>query len=125
MTKHLAIFSQEHVLGLFDGTKTIEVRVSQKRIPPFGVVSIGDLVYIKPTGKEIIGQFKIKKIVSFEGISSEDWKVIESIYNQKLDLKNKQGIKYLTLIFIDQVEKFITPPIKIKKSDQRGWVILN
>ncbi|MBI3486085.1 hypothetical protein HY025_04050 [Candidatus Daviesbacteria bacterium] len=125
MRKHLAIFSLTHTEQVLNGTKVIELRASQKRIPPFSVVNIGDLVYIKPTGKEIIGQFKIKKIISFEGIIKEDWKIIESIYNEKLDLKNKEQIKYLTLIFIDQVEKFITPPVKIQKSDQRGWMVLN
>lgn len=123
MKKHLAVFSKEHIEEIFSGTKAVEVRLSQKRIPPFGAVKIGDLVYIKPAGREIAGQFIVKKVISIEGIDEKDFELIRQI--AKVSLPQKNNLNYATIIFVDQIEKFITPPIRIKKGDQRGWVVLH
>lgn len=124
MKKHLAIFSKEHIIEVFSGKKELEIRVSQKRIAPFGVVNVGDLVYIKPSGDDVLGQFTVKKVISFEGIEESDWKVLKNIYTKDFKLKYKKNIKFITLIFMDQIEKFITSPIKVTKGDSRAWVVL-
>ena len=130
MKKHLAIFSQEFVDRVFSGKKTIESRFSQKKIAPFGVISPGDTVYIKPSGKEIVGQFKVKKVVSFEGLDEEDMQTIQKLYGKKINapaeyFTDRKSSNYATIIFIGNLEKFITPPIRIRKSDLRGWVVLD
>lgn len=122
--KHLAIFSKDHIKDIFSGKKNIELRMSNKKIAPFGKVSIGDLVYIKPPGEDIVGQFIVKKVISIEGLEEEDWKLIDTRYSKKMSGEKKSSAKYATIIFIDQVEQFITAPVKIKKSDLRGWVVL-
>lgn len=134
MHKHLAIFSEDAVKAILNGTKTIESRFSQKRISPFGQVTVGDIVYIKPSGRDIVGQFKVKKVISFEGLEEKDWELIRSEFGKQISLgsleKNDEFFanhftsNYCTLLFIDKVEQFITAPIRIKKSDQRGWVML-
>ncbi len=134
MKKHLAIFSPEAVKQIFSGSKTIETRFSLKRIAPFGEVNVGDLVYIKPIGKEIAGQFLVKKVISVEGLGEEDLKIIWDSYGKeisfgddKLDqlyFENKIKSNYGTIIFLTKVEQFLTSPIKIEKKDHRGWVVL-
>lgn len=134
MKKHLAIFTKDTIDRIFAGQKTVEIRFSQKRIAPFGVVNIGDLVYIKPPGQEIVGQFLIKQVISFEGLAKEEWQMFKQNYGQKLSFgsqakmleffEKRKLAKFATLIFMDQVEQFITSPVKIKKSDLRGWMIL-
>ncbi len=134
MKKHLAIFTKDAIDRIFAGLKTVEIRFSQKRIPPFGVVNIGDLVYIKPPGQEIVGQFLIKQVISFEGLGKDEWQMFKQNYGQKLSFgsqtkmqeffEKRKLAKFATLIFMDQVEQFITSPVKIKKSDLRGWMIL-
>src|SRR5438105_3894916 len=114
MRKHLAIFAPEVVKEIFSGKKIIETRFSQKRIAPFGEVSVGDVVYIKPAGDEIKGQFLVKKVIFFEGLDAKDWQLIQKNYiltSQDLVLR-AQNARYGTVIFIDRVEKFITPPVK-------------
>ena len=37
----------------------------------------------------------------------------------------KSNAKYGTLIFIGEVDHFLTTPIKIPKKDLRGWVVLS
>lgn len=134
MKKHLAILSKEAVKRIFEGKKTIETRFSKSQIPPFGIVSSGDLVYLKPPGEEIKGRFLVKKVIFFENLSDEDWVLIRSNYGERISLgslkldnsyfKNHENARFGTLIFIDRVEQFLTSPIKITKKDLRGWVVL-
>ncbi len=134
MRKHVAIFSPQAVKAVFTGKKTIESRFSQKKIPPFGHISVGDLVYIKPAGKEIKGQFLVKKVISFEGLDETDWEVIKKQYKKKLILGTKEETekfleghakaKYGTIMFIGRVEQFIVSPVKFSKKDLRGWIVL-
>lgn len=134
MRKHLAIFSPEAITQILAGKKTIETRFSQKKIAPFGVVGRGDLVYIKPPGKDIIGRFRVKKVISIEGVDKEDFLEIQSKYGSLVSLgeqtldkqffSSRSGANYCTIIFIGNIEQFITSPIKIEKSDLRGWMVL-
>ena len=130
MTKHLAIFKGEGADLILTGKKTIESRFSQRRDPPFGQVASGDLVYIKPSGKEIIGQFRVKKVIFFDGLELGDIGEIKEKYGIELAVdetywSNKTYAKYATLIFIGDSSRFITSPVKIPKKDLRGWVVLN
>lgn len=116
------------------GKKTIETRFSKHKIPPFGAVSVGDLVYMKAPGEEIIGQFRVKKVFNFEGLTEKDMEKIFADFGDKISVGNseedkkyfteKKNSSYGTLIFISESERFITSPIKIKKNDQRGWLVL-
>lgn len=121
MRKHLAVFSKLTVEEIFSSHRQVLVWFSQKRIAPFGLVRAGDLVFIKPSGEEITGQFLVKKIVYLEGLDEESWKIINPLIAQDQIHKD---IKYATILWIDRVEKFITSPIKLLKSDQRRWVRL-
>lgn len=122
----------EAILG---GKKTVETRFSQHKIAPFGVVFKGDLVYLKPPGEEVIGQFRVKKVFFFDGLTKEDIDGIFEKFGKQIKMgnkeednkyqENKKSSNYGTLIFIGDSERFITSPIKIKKSDQRGWMVLN
>ncbi len=129
MKKHLAIFSNGLGEMILSGQKTVESRFSKTKMPPFGEVSAGDLVYIKPTGQDLIGQFKVKKVIFYDGMDVTDLKDIQERYGQEIAAdksfwQKHQGAKFGTLIFIGQTTKFLTSPIKITKKDQRGWVVL-
>ncbi len=132
--KHLAIMHRPVIEAILSGKKTIESRFSKHRIAPFGQVNKGDLVYMKAPGEEIIGQFKVRKVYSFEGVTKEDITHIFEQYgaqinsgDQSIDAqyqKVKAVSSYVTLIYIGNAERFITSPIKVTKSDQRGWLVL-
>ncbi|OGE30380.1 hypothetical protein A2631_01245 [Candidatus Daviesbacteria bacterium RIFCSPHIGHO2_01_FULL_44_29] len=134
MRRHLAIFTPQAVKEIFAGRKTIETRFSNKRLVPFGQVSKGDVVFIKPSGQEISGQFIVKKVLFFEGLDQTDFEIIKKAYGKDLSFgsmeqdvsyfKNKESAQFGTVIFIDRVERFITSPLKVPKSNRRGWVVL-
>lgn len=128
--KHLAIFSKTSAQEILSGKKKVEVRFSKSKIAPFGEVSAGDLVYIKPMGGEPIGQFKIEKVIFYDGMNDFDIDQIKNTFGQAVnekDLfwKSKLGSKYGTLIFIGECIPFLTSPIKIKKKEKKAWVLLN
>ncbi len=135
MIKHLAIFTKPAITQIFSGQKTIESRFSKKRIAPFGQISAGDTVFMKLSGKDICGQFTVKKVLSFDNLDREDWQLIKtnfwpqiSLGEESLDktfLKDHQTAKFATLIYIEQVEQLITSPFTYRKSDRRGWVVLD
>ncbi|MDO8638965.1 MAG: hypothetical protein Q7R43_05290 [Candidatus Daviesbacteria bacterium] len=129
MKKHLAIMDKLTIDAILSGTKIIETRFSLHKIAPFGVISSGDLVYLKPPGEEIIGQFRVKKVFFFDGLSQNDFLDLKRRYEKEINAdetywNHKKDCKFGTLIFIAESERFITSPIKIKKSDQRGWMVI-
>ncbi|MDD5147515.1 MAG: hypothetical protein PHV63_03165 [Candidatus Daviesbacteria bacterium] len=129
MKKHLAIFKGKAGELILSGQKRVESRFSKVKTVPFGMISSGDLVYIKPSGKEIIGEFRVKKVIFFDGISPEDIARIRKEYEKDLVADkaywiNKTNSKYGTLIFIGDSSRFITSPVKFPKKDLRGWVVL-
>ena len=128
--KHLAKFNNNEAEKILAGKKNIESRFSKTKIGPFGAISSGDLVYIKTSGRDIIGQFRVKKVIFFEGFNREDLIEIKARYKDELNVeenywKDKEYARYLTLIFIGNSSRFITSPIKAPKKDLRDWVTLN
>ncbi len=134
MTRHLAIMKPATIQAILSGGKTIESRFSQARIAPFGVIDPGDLVYMKEPGGEIIGQFRVKKVFTYQGLTPEDIDQIIDQYGSQIDSgqpaedqrywRSKRQSRYGTLIFISAAERLITSPIRFTKSDQRGWMVL-
>ena len=130
MKKHLAIFRGNGGELILSGQKNIESRFSRAKIAPFGVVSNRDLVYIKPSGRDIIGQFRVKKVIFYNGLEVEDVREIKERYGERIDMEDsywekKLNSKYGTLIFIGESSRFITAPVKISKKDLRAWVVLD
>lgn len=129
MRKHLAIFTKGVGEKILSGEKIMESRFSRVKNPPFGAISSGDLVYIKPSGEDIIGQFRVQKVFFFDNLDQSDLKNLEKHYGKQLAIdkaywSNKSNSKYGTLIFIGEVDPFITSPVKFPKKDLRGWVVL-
>ena len=127
--KHLAIFKGDGGELILSGKKTIESRFSKRRDPPFGQVSAGDLVYIKPSGKDIIGQFRVKKVIFYDGLTDEDLEYIKKRYSKKMAVdrsywERKKDSAFGTIIFISQSFRYIISPFKLAKRDLRGWVVL-
>lgn len=135
MHKHLAIMYQSTIEAILSGKKTVETRFSKNKIVPYCQVSAGDIIYMKLPGGEIVGQCRVRKVFYFEGLTPADIDKIFKDYSKEISVGNKkEDEKYRlekrssvfgTLIFISESERFITSPIKIKKKDLRGWMVLS
>ncbi len=135
MKKHLAIFSPQIIEALFAGKKTIDSRLSKNRIAPYLQISAGDIVYVKPPGGDVTGQFIVRKVMFLEGFNKEEFDVLMKEQWEKIGWGNEKDEKrfleekreesrYITLIWIDALERFLTPPVRIRKTDNRAWVVL-
>lgn len=123
--KHLTIFKGDAAEKILFGQKTVECRLSKSKIPPFGVVSAGDLVYIKVYGGEIIGQFRVQKVIFFDGLDINDLRYLSNLSDLGEFWEGNKVSRYGTLIFIGSSIRFITSPIKLKKKDlKKSWVVL-
>src|SRR3989338_6120854 len=123
--KHLAIFKGQGAEKILSGEKTIESRFASRRIAPFGLISSGDLVYIKPSGGEIIGQFRVKKVITFDGLDIKDIQEIKERFGKGLSVdesywQGKEDCRFGTIVFIGTSSRFLTSPIKLVKKDLRG-----
>ena len=125
----MGIFDSVLAGKILSGEKIIDARFSKSKIAPFGQISVGDLVYVKPSGKDIIGQFRVKKVLSFEGLEEREIREIREKHGEAIQASEafwgeKGDSKFGTLIFIERVVPLITSPITLGKKDMRGWVVL-
>lgn len=130
MRKHLAVFAGSASADILQGRKKIDCRLSKIRIPPFGQVSTGDLVFIKPSGKPIVGQFAVEKVVFIDSPNEEEWSwirkdLLSDLAVSEKFLQDRVDCRYLSLIWIGPVASFLTPPANIAKRDLRPWVVLS
>ena len=128
MAKHLAVFDSEAAKAIFDGKKKIEGRFSQIRIAPFLAVLAGDIVYIKISGEEIVGQFIVDRVFYFDHPRREELEDIKKKYGKMLGLsenfwRRREKVNYVSLMFIRSVSKLLIAP-EIPKRDLRPWVVL-
>ncbi|MEO0512457.1 MAG: ASCH domain-containing protein [Planctomycetota bacterium] len=67
--EHIAILDPLYVALIVDGTKTIEARLLPDRRAPFGRVTAGDTVYLKPTGQAIAAVADVRWIRQHENLT--------------------------------------------------------
>ena len=128
MVKQLAILKKDAALAIFDGRKKIEGRFSKIKIDPFNKVSRGDVVLMKLPGEDIIGQFIVDRVISYDHPTEFEFSDLKKKYQSELALnsdfwREREKINYITLMFIKSASKFIVPP-QIAKRDLRPWVVL-
>ena len=125
--QHIAILKQPFFDMVLSGEKTIESRWSMVKVAPYKKVSVGDKILLKETGKDVTAIANVKKVQFYE-LTPEIVEDIRIKYGKQIgtdkfeDWKSTLQKKYCTLIWIDEV----TPvaPIKVKRSNGAGWIVL-
>jgi hypothetical protein len=128
MAKHLAIFTLEATKDILSGKKRVDGRFSKIKIAPYGKVSAGDIVLMKVSGEEIVGQFKVDRAIYFDHPQKKEAETLINIYVKELAMPESfwlqhEQINFITLIFIKEVTKFLVVP-EVPKKDLRPWVLL-
>ena len=126
--KHIAVFDKETIQKIFTGRKTLEIRLSQKKVVPFEKVSAGDDVFIKESGGPVRGKFRAGKVEFFRNFDKKGLLRLKSTFGDKLAVdsgfwQKRMKSRFATLISIKSTEKF-PRGLKMSKSDRRPWVIL-
>lgn len=128
--KHLVVYKNELAESILKGEVKVDIRLSKTKSIPFGVVSSNDIVLVKPIGKQIIGQFRVKKVITIDGVTKEDLIELKRSYNDPVvqlygNMDSGKQAKYATIIFIAETSRFITSPFKMpKKRLRKVWEVL-
>ena len=125
--QHIAILKQPFFDMVLSGEKTIESRWSMVKVAPYKKVSVGDKILLKETGKDVTATVNVRKVQFYE-LTPEIVEDIRIKYGKQIgtdkfeDWKSTLQKKYCTLIWLDEV----TPvaPIKVKRSNGAGWIVL-
>lgn len=125
--EHIAILKQPFFNMVLSGEKTIESRWSQNKCAPFNKVSVGDTIYLKQTGCDVTAVAKVKD-VKYYNLTPEMVEQIRIKYGKAIgtdkfaDWQSTLNKKYCTLIWICDVKQIT--PIKVKRSNGAGWIVL-
>ncbi len=131
---HLAILEKKRKLleKILSGEKTIESRWYKMRRDPWGKIKANDTVFFKDSGDPVTVKATVEKVLFFSDITKEKYQDILEKYADAICLQDrniddylKQGFKYVTLVFLKDVEKI--QPFKINKKGyglMSAWITL-
>lgn len=125
--QHIAILKQPFFNMVLNGEKTIESRWSIHKVAPFDKVSIGDEILLKETGKDVTATAKVKD-VKYLKLTPQIVEDIRIKYSKEIGtdkFKDWQATlqkNYCTLIWLSDVTKI--EPIKVRRSNGAGWIVL-
>lgn len=128
MKKHIAIFVGNTIEDILSGRKTIETRFSKVASMPYLKIIKGDIVFLKQSSGDILGQFEVDNVLFFDKLTKRDVDVLKHQYENNILADDKYwqkayNSKFASVIFIKKVERYLAP-IKFKKHDRRAWLIL-
>ncbi len=129
MARHLAFFSDRATIEkIFRREKTVEVRFSVAKLAPYGQIKKGDEIFLKVAGGKILGRVEVDNVLFYENLTSETVGKLRREYEKEAGMpanfwvQNSKS-RYVSLIFLKNPERFLAP-LKSKKRDRRGWVVL-
>jgi ASC-1-like (ASCH) protein len=128
MQHHLAILYPTYIQMIAEGVKTIECRLSRYRIPPFGDVSAGDIVWLKESCGPVRLVAEVAKVRSRVVKSVADLEHLRKTFNDRVRAepdfwRAKRDVAYCTLIWLGDVQA--VEPFRVNKTDRRAWVVLD
>ncbi|MGB3508018.1 MAG: ASCH domain-containing protein [Microcoleaceae cyanobacterium] len=121
---HIAILQKHYLELVLLGQKTIESRLSKRKIAPYQKVAEGDCILFKESGGEILAMAEVKQCWYYQN-PDIDWckrKFNSLVCGADNYWESKRDAKYASFILISGLHQF-PQPIKISKKDGRGWVV--
>jgi hypothetical protein len=127
-THHLVVLHPEYLDLVLDGRKTIECRLSRRPIPPFRVVRVRDVLWLKESNGPIRGVALVTKarFASCEnGLDLDRWRAAyeDRVLAGPAFWRRARGARFGSLIWLRGVCPL--EPFTVRKSDRRAWVVLS
>lgn len=134
---HIAILNPKmaKVEDIIKGDKTIESRWYKHRVAPYGKIQIGETVYFKKSGGQVMAKARVKNVIELDHSSKEDISKYIDMYKGKgyINLSmSKEGIleyakgrPYIILIFLEHPS--IIKPFSINKTGfgiSAAWICI-
>ncbi|MEI8061514.1 MAG: ASCH domain-containing protein [Candidatus Berkelbacteria bacterium] len=127
MKKHIAIFVGSAIDDILVGKKTVESRFSQNRVLPYAQVAKDDIILLKKSGGDILGQAIVDNVLYYDNLNQKSIEVLKKEYFVAAAVgekfwQSKKNSKFGTLIFLKKPKRFVFP-LQFKKKDRRPWLI--
>lgn len=105
----------------------MESRFSRDKIPPYDKIKKGDQIFLKESGGLIKGVAEVNNVLFYDNLTPEMIFKIRKEYEKDLCVSEKfwqrySKSRYVSLIFLKNPQRIF--PMKYKKKDRRGWVIM-
>ena len=126
--KHLAILHKRYLDLILSGEKRIESRLTKVKRVPFSCVEKGDLIYFKQSSGPVRAIAKADKIMQYKDLTPSTISSLKTKYNRGICgavdyWQMKKDSRYAVLIWLKDVCEI--DPIKIEKTNQQAWIVLN
>jgi len=124
---HLAILKKPYLEAILDGSKTIESRFTMTRRAHFGRVLAGDKLFLKESSGPVRAVATASVVKNFENLTPQQIIEIKLQYNHHIRgsdeyWRSKADCRFGFLVWLKDVEPI--EPVRIRKRDWRGWVVL-
>jgi ASC-1-like (ASCH) protein len=128
LMEHLAILKEPFFSFLQSGEKTIESRWYKTKRIPYRKIKKGEVIYFKKSGQKVSLKAKVSKVLFFDELDENKIKHILDTYGKEIKIKDTniesyKGLKYCTLVFIENLEKI--EPFSIDKTgfgNMSAWI---
>ena len=137
MGNHLAvynrkIFAVDYVQMMLDGSKTVDIKLANRRIAPYGYIKPGDFMYIKESSGPVVGRVMIPQVHYYElEPGSPELLDILLVIQERVGLRDEEHAhrmfennsyrKYATVFELaDPIE--LPNPVRIEKNNMFTWV---
>ena len=137
MANHLAVYNRkifrvDYIAMMLEGVKTVDIKLSTRRIPPWQRINFGDWLYLKESSGPVVGRCLIPNVTYYElePGSTQLLEILLDIQDQVglMDEKHahkmfeeKMHMKYASVFTLAEPE-VLEQPIHIEKSDRMTWV---
>jgi hypothetical protein len=123
---HLAVLIEPFLGYVLQGRKTVESRFSKHCIAPYQRIEKGDLVLLKAAGGPVVWHFTAAWIQCSEldegSLADVQARHGQAICADEEFWRSRVGRRYVTLVGVEEPRALA--PIKVAKSDRRGWIVL-
>jgi len=127
MNSHLVILKKRYLDLVLSGRKTIELRLTRRRCPPFGRIEPADRLFLKASAGPVSGLATVAGVTQYENLTPEGIAEIKRLYHGQIGgddavWESMMDRTYGLLIALANVRRI--DPIHIAKKDWRAWVVL-
>ncbi len=128
MSHHLVIIHPSYIAAILAGKKTVECRLSKRRIRPFGAIDRGDALWLKRPGGPVVARARVRHVRYFAAVTQRTLRDIRCRYGPAIMARagfftRHRSANYATVVLIDRPSSI--KPLAIAKRDQRAWVLLD
>lgn len=130
--EHLAILSKKGKFldKILSGKKKIESRWYKSKKAPFGLISKGEIVYLKESGEFVSAKAEVEKVLTFTELNEEKIRYIIQKYGKLIcitdsSFEQEKNKRYCILIFLKNAQKI--KPFKINKKgygNMTAWITI-